>query len=634
MSNTWSSFNQAGLPANFYPDNMLLLTDGSVLLHERQNRYWIRLTPDPLGRYETGTWSGKIAMLNRRAAFASGVLKDGRAFVIGGEYSDDLAHNRPDGSDGSGYGAPGNLSPLGELFDPLTNTWSAMTKPLTFNWILGDAPSCVLSDGRVLLGSALDNRAAIWDPATNQWQEAGTNFGTTVVTKVVRPSEETWTLLPDGTVLSATKITPSLPYYPARPSAEKYLPDQDRWIIADQPAPTLTVPLVLLNLPDPVNPNSNIGIQEIGPSLVLPDGRLFAIGATGHTAFYHQPAQPGDPGTWTAGPDLPADNSGQHFNAINGDLMTVIDGPAVLLPCGKVLCVAGPTVINGSSVVSSPSVFLIFDPANNTISLLNPQPPNVSSTTMFDNLLLLPTGQVLLTMGWSKDIHIFAPDAALLGAPDPAWRPVITSYPNKVSSNTTITLQGTQFNGLSQACSFGDESSGATNYPIVRMTELATGQVHYLRSHHFSTLGIRTGANLVSTQADIPALPYGNYCLQVIANGIASDCMPVEVTDASREIPHLHDVIQQLAQILVGVIHDEGGLVIRGGHIIRIPPRGPAQALLQSLASYAAADNMPKQNHTEQLAIQQACLRSIARLAETELSKLAAEGKKKKSNAG
>ncbi len=43
-------------------------------------------------------------MTNTRQFFASGILKDGRLFVTGGEYSDDFALNRPDFSDGTGYG--------------------------------------------------------------------------------------------------------------------------------------------------------------------------------------------------------------------------------------------------------------------------------------------------------------------------------------------------------------------------------------------------------------------------------------------------------------------------------------------------------------------------------------------------
>lgn len=53
---------------------------------------------------------------------------------------------------------------------------------------------------------------------------------------------------------------------------------------------------------------------------------------------------PMQPGTWTSGPDLPADTSTANFNTANGNIQTAIDAPGVLLPSGKVLMVAGNTV--------------------------------------------------------------------------------------------------------------------------------------------------------------------------------------------------------------------------------------------------------------------------------------------------
>ena len=37
---------------------------------------------------------------------------------------------------------------------------------------------------------------------------------------------------------------------------------------------------------------------EIGPALLLPDGRVFAIVATGNTSLYTLPAVATNPGTW------------------------------------------------------------------------------------------------------------------------------------------------------------------------------------------------------------------------------------------------------------------------------------------------------------------------------------------------
>lgn len=154
MANKWTSFNN--VPDGFQPDTMILLTDGSVLVHNKGGKDWRRLTPDSQGKYESGTWSAALNMTNTRQYFASGVQMDGRVFAIGGEYSD-----------------AGGDTPLAEIFDPLTNTWSSMNKPVAFNWINGDAAGCVLADGRVLLGTLLSSRTELGPPPATPGQRPG-----------------------------------------------------------------------------------------------------------------------------------------------------------------------------------------------------------------------------------------------------------------------------------------------------------------------------------------------------------------------------------------------------------------------------------------------------------------------------
>jgi len=103
MASKWSSYSALPpIPGTvFNADTMILLTDGSVLVHNAYGKEWLRLTPDSQGKYESGTWSGALSMANTRQYFASGVLMDGRVFAIGGEYSD-----------------AGGDTPLGEIFDP------------------------------------------------------------------------------------------------------------------------------------------------------------------------------------------------------------------------------------------------------------------------------------------------------------------------------------------------------------------------------------------------------------------------------------------------------------------------------------------------------------------------------------
>jgi hypothetical protein len=188
-------------PGNFRPHMMLLMTDGSVLIQDGGGKLWLRYYPstDPSRAYTAGRWDhSQLTMQTGRSDYASGVLRDGRVFVIGGEHFD-----------------MGNDTPLGEIFDPVANSWSPLEKPAAFDFIQGDAPSCILADGRVLLGGPNPTspptiaEAAIWDPAatTNAWSLAGTRFGTTADTMDGQCSECTWALLPDGSVMAVEILT-------------------------------------------------------------------------------------------------------------------------------------------------------------------------------------------------------------------------------------------------------------------------------------------------------------------------------------------------------------------------------------------------------------------------------------------
>jgi len=75
-----------------------------------------------------------------RQWFASGVLRDGRVFAIGGEYSTDPAATSDAWS--------------GDVFDPQANAWTPISKPAAFEFVRGDCNGSILADGRVLLGGA------------------------------------------------------------------------------------------------------------------------------------------------------------------------------------------------------------------------------------------------------------------------------------------------------------------------------------------------------------------------------------------------------------------------------------------------------------------------------------------------
>ena len=81
---------------------------------------------------------------------------------------------------------------------------------------------------------------------------------------------------------------------------------------------------------------------------------------------------------------------------------------------------------------------------------------------------------------------------------------------------------------MSQASIYGDEGQSATNYPLVRITNIATGHVFYARTHNHSSMGVATGSLIVTTHFDVPAgIELGASQLVVVTNGIASK--PVNV---------------------------------------------------------------------------------------------------------
>jgi len=104
-----------------------------------------------------------------------------------------------------------------------------------------------------------------------------------------------------------------------------------------------------------------------------------------------------------------------------------------------------------------------------------------------------------------------------------------------VLPGTTYSISGTQFNGLSQGATYGDDAQEATNYPLVRIKNHASGHVQYARTHDHSTMGVATGAAAVSTKFDAPStLESGPADLVVVANGIPSN--PVVINSCSAPV--------------------------------------------------------------------------------------------------
>ena len=118
---------------------------------------------------------------------------------------------------------------------------------------------------------------------------------------------------------------------------------------------------------------------------------------------------------------------------------------------------------------------------------------------------------------------------------------MITASPTNVTAGSTYSISGKQFNGFSEGAGYGDDAQMASNYPLVRITNHATGHVFYARSHDHSRMGVvPVGSSvIVTTQFDAPAgMESGASDLVVVTNGIASE--PVVINGPDLTITKTH----------------------------------------------------------------------------------------------
>ena len=325
----------------------------------------------------------------------------------------------------------------------------------------------MLPDGSFIVGQKVTKSVAQLDPKTLTWKvlpSTGKNHFN---------SEEGWTLMPNGSILTADVKN--------APNSEFFNPATAKWTSAGSTIVDLHSPTPIVGcIPYPGGYYYPPG--EIGAQILRPDGTVFVAGGTpkggssGHTSVYHPSTK-----TWVVGPNFPTgDDAG--------------DTSAVLLPSGNVL-------VGGNS-----GTVYEFDGVN----------LKATGSGVGGPVLILPTGQALLE-GFSLAVY------NAKGIAQAAWKPVIKTAPSAVTHGMTYTISGTQLNGLSQAAGFGDEFETATNYPLVRITNKSSNHVFYARTHDHTSMGVATGSTIVSTSFDVPVgIETGLATLVVVANGIAS----------------------------------------------------------------------------------------------------------------
>lgn len=364
---------------------------------------------------------------------------------------------------------------LAAIYDPIADTWTPIPPPTGWQHI-GDAASVVLSDGTFMLANCCTRQWAILDPKTMIWAPTGSVL-------VANNNEASVRLLPDGTVQMVDDETGFL-CGDNNTSTEIYDPGTGQWACG----PHLPVQLW-----------GNDG--ELGPGVLTYDQSVVQFGGLlGGTAVLDL-----NTNLWSSGP-TPGD--------YNAD-----DGSSALLPNGKIL-------VEMRNDVSCQ--FMEYDPSNNTIAnTANPDECPGQRDIPSHRLLLLPTGQVLFSHA-SPSLEIYTPA--------PGYRqnaaPTISPLAQLVISRGTLSpyvIRGQQLNGLSQATMKDDDAQQATNYPLVQLTSVTTGEVWYARTHDDSSSSI--APNLVGyTKFNLnPAMPAGVFNLQVITNGIPSNTLTVTV---------------------------------------------------------------------------------------------------------
>jgi hypothetical protein len=461
-------------------EEMLLLSDGTVLCQSASSGdigMYI-LIPDPHGSYVNGDWFPIRPMNYARNAYGKCLLRDGRAFVVGDE------------NDGNGATA--------EVFDPFTGIWSVLP---TAGVGFADAECELLPGGDVLVSPVSWKPypkfiSVIYSPAKNSWSFPGSSLA--------YQDEASWVKLPDDSILSIDYNNFT---------SERFIPSSKKWI------PDASIPVAIY------------ANGEMGPGFLLPNGKAFFLGGSGHTVLYTpSPLGGTNPGTWAQGPDTPG-APGYHAGV-------TADAPGAMMVNGRILCAVGPSAANGGS--PAPTWFYEFDHTDHTVNTngsfrATSSPGNAAIGSSYNDqsnafsMLALPDGTILCCNRNSSQLYIYQPDTA----PLPAGKPTINSI--TLNNDGSYHLTGTKLNGISEGAAFGDEGQGASNYPLVRLTD-SIGNVLYGRTYNWSSTGVRTGTNVVSTEFKAYSLYMGggsfylpgHYSLVVVANGIASDPVGID----------------------------------------------------------------------------------------------------------
>jgi hypothetical protein len=358
-------------------------------------------------------------------------------------------------------------------------SWTSNSAPSGWT-TLGDAESVILANGTYMQSNCCSAQNALFN-GPNSWTATGS-------VNQSSNDESSFTLLSNDLVLTVDAKSSNCG---TTKGSELYDQATGIWSCG----PVLPVQLY------------NPGDEELGAAVLMYNNKVLQFGGNvNKTALYDIVSN-----TWATGP-TPANGLDQA------------DGPAALEPNGKVLAMLSPgKFLSGCQ-------FVEYDPTANTLTN-TANPTNCPGDSSYvGHLMMLPTGQIMFT-DFSGTVEIYTPASGVVTG----VAPTINALSGSIGSPSTNTvLSGTQLNGLSENNAYGDDYQGATNYPLVRLVQVsAPNNVYYATTHGETTHSIAPSTPN-STKFDVPAgVPSGSYDLYLVANGIQSNPIVVNIVPGS-----------------------------------------------------------------------------------------------------
>ncbi|MBV9745191.1 MAG: hypothetical protein JO099_15630 [Acidobacteriia bacterium] len=416
---SWTLLNDTTVCPGSGVGLLIQATDGRILAQCKDGQSWFALTPNSTGSYANGSWKQLATEPTPRIYFADQIMRDGRLFIAGGEYTGPLL----------ALGLP-IWSNTGEIYDPASNSWTPITPYPAQN--PNTCPGVGYVSGNVTAGSnVITNIYPYTTGLVVGWPVSGTGIpaGTMIVsidspTQITISANATATrvgsavffpnhtyqltaclgdvpsvLLTDGNVLVGDLTTGNTHFYNptmniwTQSGTKNYKDANDEegwsWISAGafvtydifqsigtagmtnggMYAERYDLATGTWSSISPSDGSANGSIPqlssqslgaELGPQTFLPNGKLLIIGATQNSALY-------DPSTntWSAGP--------QTMGSLNGIASPFgsDDAPSGLLPNGHVIFAAdaGPSAVKSSGNITTGSPIITNIPSTATFQV-------------------------------------------------------------------------------------------------------------------------------------------------------------------------------------------------------------------------------------------------------------------------